>query len=140
MHRNSATLERIKNDVFRKEKLKKQFLQNAKIEKDIFNCQTFWINGRTKPPAHELEVLLGRFGGIRNQGHRDHFDRCPNNISDSPWNPDRDYVLTTKTDFQIVDNLPRAKRIKLRDYDKVGFKARGSASAFLTKIFFFYFR
>ena len=81
---------------FRKEKLRKQFLKNAEIEKNIFDGQTFWINGRTKPPAHELEVLLGRFGGVR------------------------DYVLTPRTDFHIVENLPRAKRIKLRDYDKVG--------------------
>ena len=85
---------------FRKEKLRKQFLKNAEIEKNIFDGQKFWINGRTKPPAHELEVLLGRFGGVR------------------------DYVLTPRTDFHIVENLPRAKRIKLRDYDKVGNCAR----------------
>ena len=70
-------------------------MKNAEIEKNIFDGQTFWINGRTKPPAHELEVLLGRFGGVR------------------------DYVLTPRTDFHIVENLPRAKRIKLRDHDKV---------------------
>ena len=85
-------------------------MKNAEIEKNIFDGQTFWINGRTKPPAHELEVLLGRFGGVR------------------------DYVLTPRTDFHIVENLPRAKRIKLRDYDKVMANARWYHSERLLKI------
>ncbi|CBY23907.1 unnamed protein product [Oikopleura dioica] len=71
-------------------KLDRQWEQQVpKNATNLFKGLRFWINGLTDPPVSELKQIFLQNGGIM------------------------DLVKTPKTDFEIVENLPRAKILRL---------------------------